>query len=47
MQTDGLLKHIKPEAVDTAWGNSMEFIVGVVVGMVAWWAWGKWGAGKL
>jgi len=25
----------------------MEFVIGVVVGMVAWWAWGKWGAGKL
>jgi len=25
----------------------MEFIVGVIVGMAAWWAWGKWGAGKL
>jgi len=25
----------------------MEFIIGVIVGMAAWWAWGKWGAGKL
>lgn len=21
----------------------MEFIIGVVVGVVGWWAWGKWG----
>ena len=21
----------------------MEFIIGVVVGAVGWWAWGKWG----
>jgi len=25
----------------------MEFIIGVIVGVVAHWAWGKWGAGKL
>ena len=47
MQTDGLLRLTRAEAVVTAWENSMEFIIGVVVGMVAWWAWGKWGAGKL
>ena len=47
MQMDGSLRRIRAEAVNTAWGNSMEFIIGVVVGIVAHWAWGKWGAGKL
>jgi hypothetical protein len=40
---DGLLGRIKAEAVDTAWGNNMEFVIGFVIGVLAHWAWGKWG----
>ena len=47
MQTDGLLKHTRSQRrLVTAWGNSMEFIIGLR-GAVCHWAWGKWGPGKL
>jgi len=25
----------------------MDMVIGIVIGMAAMWAWGKWGAGKL
>jgi hypothetical protein len=43
MQTDGLLRRTRAEAVVTAWENSMEWIVlAVVLGAGYWW-WSKRG----
>jgi len=43
MQTDGSLRRIRAEAVNTAWENKMDLVIAFVLGGVAHWAWGKWG----
>ena len=42
MLTDGSSERTRAEAVNTAWGNNMEWVLGFVLGAAAHWAWTKW-----